>query len=554
MLLMVSVSVFVQNGMKNINQQKSNLDNNIKIKQFTKFLYENIDYIDKSFPIKEFSSGILFKVNKNYDKWWFAYIWETQINNFFCSAGSDFPQTKHIIIKNFVPFEWENWDIFNWKNFNSWSVSTNMFAWLVDSNSWILIWPTDIAFDLKIYISDTLWNSVYFTTPNDKTKYKKIVWNEIFWDEFEEWTNWTWIYLNNPTWLEVIDNKLLISDTLNDRILYLDLSDNKIYTFLWREDWLKEPTWLYYDSSNATLYISNSWKKEILAYSSTWAFQNSLNINFKAKNSFTANKVVFTFLNDSSGNIVITWPTNTWSFIFPSWQNVDFLTWSENKLSYYFADYINGPSLYNWCNWNWIFLSEIGDFPYKISNCNVVSHTWNIYKWNILNTFASWIDYNIKINNLTWSNLDTTWVYYVNLEFFKNWNKVYWDYFPYYVKWDNNLFTKDDNTLRVLTWSFIYPTWIYKEWGNIVFNDFFKRKKFKINSDLSISENWSLTDFNFPSLALNSKIDTILSSPIKSSEIKYENNMANIYFDYYRNFECYGELWQNITKEFILKK
>ena len=68
MLLMVSVSVFVQNGMKNINQQKSNLDNNIKIKQFTKFLYENIDYIDKTFPIKEFSSGILFKLNKNYDK------------------------------------------------------------------------------------------------------------------------------------------------------------------------------------------------------------------------------------------------------------------------------------------------------------------------------------------------------------------------------------------------------------------------------------------------------------------------------------------------------
>ena len=66
-----------------------------------------------------------------------------------------------------------------------------------------------------------------------------VVWKEIAWDEFEDWVNWTDIYLNSPTWLASdFFDLLFISDTLNNRVLAYDTNSKKIYKLLDEKDWL----------------------------------------------------------------------------------------------------------------------------------------------------------------------------------------------------------------------------------------------------------------------------------------------------------------------------
>ena len=73
-----------------------------------------------------------------------------------------------------------------------------------------------------------------------------VVWKEVFWDYFLSWSLWTWIYLNNPTGLTYWNSKLFISDTSNNRVLYL--SWNLIYPLLDINDWIYQPKWLYFDN------------------------------------------------------------------------------------------------------------------------------------------------------------------------------------------------------------------------------------------------------------------------------------------------------------------
>gem|GEM_PF-6900986 len=68
MMLMLSVSIFVQNGIKNLTTQKSTLDNDVKIKDFIKSIYETTNSYDNSFQNQNLTSGALFKINKTFDK------------------------------------------------------------------------------------------------------------------------------------------------------------------------------------------------------------------------------------------------------------------------------------------------------------------------------------------------------------------------------------------------------------------------------------------------------------------------------------------------------
>ncbi len=564
MLLMLAVSIFVGNWIKNITNQKTSLENDTKVKDFTKVVYENLSSLDKYFWVINVNSWVLFKVNKNYDRGGFSFIWSGSFLNYYCLSWSENWKeiTSHIFLKTFLPFEWESWDIFNianW-NFNSGWINTNMFSWIIIKwwiSTWILVWPTDVVFNWPTgFVADTLWHSIYSFNIWTLNNFKKLVWKEVFWNEFSDWDYWTGVFLNNPTWLEYAliwwTGFLFISDTLNDRILYQNLWDNKIYKLLWREDGLKEPTWIYYNASSSTLYIANSGKKQILSYSSSWSFVSNVNLNFTPKNDISwINKFEFSFLYASWViNPTITTTINTWSFSFiniTSWEDL-YEIWTSNTWTYHFVNYSVIDTLQAWCvagqyqiiAWN----------PIKCTN----AWTWRIWTYQNKN-FTWWNNYQISISGV-WpqANFSNTWAYYVGLKLL-SWSiikKSY--YFPYFSVWDNNFFTKNDNILKILTWGLWYPTWIYWSWSNLVYNDFLSRKRIEITKTWSFVSSTNLNAFDFSALNINSTNDSILYTPVKNYDFTFVNNLLNIYINYYKNFSCYSDENQNQLRELILKK
>jgi hypothetical protein len=248
-------------------------------------------------------------------------------------------------------------------------------------------------------------------------------------------------------------------------------------------------------------------------------------------------------------------PTSTGNIIFSSsMQNEDFLTWSANKLSYYFSDYFTKIATNYSCTWNGYFLSWSIDTPLKISWCS--TGTWDLYSRNLYKTFTWWIDNQISVTNISPpANFSNTGAYYIKLDFL-SWSTLQQSYyFPYFSKWDNNIFTKWDNIIKVLTWWLWYPTWIYASWSDLVYNDFTKREWVMITKIWNFLLSWALTSLDFSKLALNNYTDIILYTPIKNYDIKYDStSLLNIYFNYYKNFSCYSDENKSNVKEFILKK
>ncbi len=556
MILMLSISVFVQNWIKNLTLQQNIIQNDIEIKDFTKAIYENLDFWNKLMTWAKTISWIYFRTTKNFDYWWFSYLWEKSFSWFYCNQTWANLNTTHLILKNFIPFEWEWWDIFSWYNFNNWWIITNIFSWSINWFTWGLFWPTWVAFWAwnDVYISDTFSHNILkFDKSNVSDWWVKIAWTWIFWDDFSGWTYWTWIFLNNPTWLSYSTIwstwYLFISDTLNDRILYLNTSNYKIYKILWRDDWLSEPTWLYYNDSEKTMYISNSWLWEILTYSATWSFNNSINLEFRALNTEIINKIQFEFIYESwSINPSISTPSQISNFNFSwitPWEDLT-ETWSNN-LIYHFVTYSASEILIWWCiSWKYMMLWLN---PIKCTN------TWTWIIWTHEDkSIISWNNYTININNITWTNFSNIWNYYIKM------NLIHWStlldsyYFPYFTKWDNDIFSRQWNTLKILTWWLWYPTWIYPSWTNLKFNDFLQRNTIEISKTWSFIWFSALSLFNFENLPINKIKDIILKTPISSYDFSIVNNLINIYIKYYKNYSCFWDESINSTKELIFKK
>nr|MDD3720406.1 hypothetical protein [Candidatus Gracilibacteria bacterium] len=561
MILMLSVSLFVQDGIKNITNQKSSLQNDVKIKEFTKNIYETLSFANKSFKITNLNSGVLLKIDKNYDKGGFSYIGETVLNKFYCDSGSDSENTRHITIKSFIPFEGLGGDIFAGTNYNNGGITTNLFSGTINNLTGILLGPSDIALGIGniAYVSDTLGNSVYeFNKVPSPNSFKKIVGKDVFGNDFLDGNYGTGIFLNSPTGLSFSTiggtGFLFISDTLNDRILYLDTSNNKIYKLLSREDGLHEPTGIYYDDGIKALYIANSGKKEIIKYSSDGNFINSASINFTPTKDITnTNKLEFSFIfSTGTTNPNLTSPTSTGDIIMPpALKNEDFLTLNTNKLTYYFVKYdgpdvsesncISSPSYVIGTSGNPIYCTMIG------------TGTTSTYQNK---TFLKGTNYQITINNISGASFSNTGTYYIKLNFLYGTNVKKTYYFPYFTIGDNDIFSKDDNTMKILTGSLGYPTGIYPTGVNLNFNDFLNREKIKINKGGNHISSTTLTSMNFESIPKNKYTDTVLFTPIKSYDIKFDavNNLLNIYINYYKNYSCYGDENINSTKDFILKK
>lgn len=537
-VLMISVSIFVSSGMKNIADEQKILQNSSDFSDFSFHLQNSFNYSSSWKTLEVFSSWVLFKRNSFFGEGWFTYIWAIEQDEFYCASWSEDTITNHAIIKTFVPFE-EQWE--------------DMFA-LGD----IFTASSDTSDTYTSYALD----HVVKNSAGDI-----IVWKWVYWDKFIDWSNWTDIYLNNPTGLayDSVNSILYISDTLNNKVLYYDVASSKIYKLLDEFDWLLEPTWLYFN--NNKLYIANSWRGEILEYSSPSVVPtNEITINFAPEAWFTANKFEVELLTWSINGPDISLSSSegryeSTNFNLSFWDWDYYSTWFLNKISYYFNNYVNLKSnTWDYNMWSCISSTKYylwtNDTPEKEVITCITASTWSIkvYNWDLTKNFNSTVDYSIKISNIIW-DLSASWVYYSKLSFFDSWTKKYEGYFPYFVQWDNDLTTTWDNTLIVVASWFNYPTWIGpNNASTILVNDFIDRIEYKVNiTNWNMINNNSLNSFDFWSLNYNSESDNILKTPLKSLLVDYTDSLLTVFLKYYKNYNCYN-LDDNAERSYILKK
>ena len=538
---MLWVSVFVSSGMKNIADEQRILKNSWDFSDFSLKLQNTFNYTSSWTYLNNLSpTEVLFKRWQYFNDGWFSYIWDLSIDwnidvdNWFCLSWSEDTITNHIIIKTFVPFE-EAWE----DMFSDWY--DKIFSW----NAWVS------------FKSDALNHTVLNWT-------NIIVWKWIYWDKFEEWALWKDIFLNNPTWLayDAPNNRLYISDTLNNRVLYYDIGSQRIYKLLDDSDWLLEPTWLAYDTLNNRLYISNSWRWEILEYSSPSILVNpNLNVKFSLDSTIpNINNFEVEFLTWvlSAQLPNSNWTNNIWNFTF-NWINkyIDFSTWSTNKISYYFSDYSSNISdtwdIFMWsCSaWTKYYLNWSTPERETISCITWSTGSTRVDDWNRFNSIDDLDEITISWITPLFSN---TWSYFVKLSLF-NWVvKVSEKYFSYFVQWDDDLTTPWDNTLIVISTGFNYPTWINVSWANLQINDFIDRKikTIAIADGSSISDSL-LSPFNFWSLDYIPETDYILKTPLKSLAFDYTGNHLTMLLKYYKNYNCYN-LDDNAERSYLIKK
>lgn len=509
MILMVWVGIFVGGGISNLTQQEKIIDNSSKFKDFENNLTSLFSRIDTSSWFIQTSSWFIAKQYKEFDKWWFAYVWYETLSWVYCQNDSNSPdldpETEHIFTKNFIPFE-EQWE----------DIFTN--SWVILTASW---WTSYISYQYEHVVKNSVWNI--------------IVWKWVFWNEFIEWWNWTWVYLNSPTWLASNGwDILFISDTLNNRVLAYDTSNNKIYKLLDKSDWLDEPTGLYYDNAEKALYIANSKAWEILKYSSDISPDKNLFLSFEIdKNINSLKKLEISFYDLISS---VTKPDNTSDFSF-TWLTTytDYLTGSSNKLTYWFSDFANNFGTQTWvaCSNNYTtFYEDVWDMVREdMTWCNGSTWSLNKYKSNTFQNLNNWDAISISTNiDLAWTWFTNTWSYYVDLKLI--WDETFQKYLPIFIVGDWNLLTKDDNVLSVYASGLNYPTWIWKSW--------------------TIQSNQFL-DWTYGNLSFDSKNDYKLETPISSLDFDYSSQLLNLDLKYYKQYNCYNTE-QKVERSFMLKK
>jgi len=485
MILMISVGIFVNNWMLNIINQKKIIENTNNLTEFISKIHTSINLMSSwTFQPQKTASWIIFKRAQNLWEWGFSYIWEMNSTDnsdwdwIYCLSWSEDTNTRHLVLKNFIPFEEENEDIFTDYDLILKSKLTGQFQ----------------SFQ-KEHVIKKSWNI--------------IIWKWIFWNKFEEWASWKDIYLNSPTWLAKKWNILFISDTLNNRILYYKISDDKIYTLLDESDWLNEPTWLYYNDTEKALYIANSWNWEILKYSSKSDSQWTITLTGITQNNI--NKIEISFFNKDWILQNINNPNKN-DITFTSLSKWDDYLEKNNKLIYYFITYWISQ-FQTECNVTGEILSSSWN-PINCTDTNWTTWTWQSSTLNNKN-FSNW---DIKIINI--NNLTNNWNYYINLKLFNNSTEKYSEYFPYFTKSDNNILTPDDNKLEIIESWLNYPTWLWWNW-TIQHNDF-----------------WNHT-FN-TSIFQEHSSDIILKTPINYLNTTINNWLVTLFLKYYKKYNCYN--------------
>ncbi len=510
MILMTSIWVFISSWMSNIAFQQKILSDN---QSFTAHLWDIQELVSDSTHIAfSGSTGVLLKSTQNFDTWWYTYLWTKTITDNYCQE-LDTRNTTHLFTSNFIPYE-EIWEDIN-----------STFSDI--ENSDITIWWIT-------YRSNTKNHQIL-----DSTNSVTVVWKDIFWNKMSEGSVWTGVFLNSPTWMVEVDSKLVFSDTLNNRILYL--SWGLVYTLLDEKNWLQEPTWLAY--SWGTLYISNSAKWEILKFSSVEQTVNpDLEIFFTPDVDFDADRFSVSIhwwsvtLDSSMDKSNFTLVTDS--------NSDDNITVLWNVLNYYYISSFTAESAQSSCAW-----TEFEEAWGNLIQCTQ-SWTWTVANMDT-NTFNAWTDYWINITNvlplLTGENH-----YYVSLDFHDWATLSYSEKFPYFTQWDWDIFTKDDNILEIFTGGLLYPTWLWFNGWNLIVNTFEDRKEQEF--DLTWNYVWDSPLIGFSESVFNNYPEfSILDNPIKDIIIDTTGNFLNLKLDYYKFLNCFNSD-EKVEKTLLLKK
>lgn len=465
MILMTSIWVFVNSWMSNIFLQQKSLENASNINNFVKNIYENFSWIEKDKDYQFFSDNwILFKSEQNLNTWWFTYIWIDQIPWYYCSdPNSEDINTNHIFIKNFIPFI-ENTD------------SINNYKSILLSNEVSLNWVNYKTIQKRNIVVDNYDNIV--------------IWKEIFWDDFISGWSWTGTQLNSPTWIASDWDVLYVSDTLNNRILYM--SGSKIYKLLDSNDWLDEPTGLYYNNIDNYLLVSNSWLWEVLKITSeqnTIAPDKTFNFSWISENDIS--RIYINFFKDWSPENIESISMNNNNFEFWSFDSTDdIIRKNKNTVEYNFREKI--------LNSSWVVV-------------------WYSNKKIDFNQSA---DYQLSLDWLNW--FTSEWNYSIEVIIWESIINMY-----YFTQWDEKIYTSNDNKIEVIHNGLDYPNWIWWE---------------------SLSE---INEFDVTSISkmtIDKEYDTILRSPIKELDISINSSdLITFIAKYYKNYNCYN-IDQNESK------
>lgn len=445
-ILMLSVGAFVTSWMKNITLQKMILNNK---DEYIWIFGDFNEIFSDNFEIIDFTQTWWIKVKSLYNSWKpmiYELILKTQ--TWECE-NDDTIKTNYLELKNYNPFV----------------LNSSIYSWS--------------------YIKHEIYS---WTT--------KIVWNQIFWDNLSDWMNANTAYLNNPAWIANWEWKIFISDSGNNRILYL--SWTKLYNLVDYKYDIYNPTWILYDS---WLYILNSWKKELLYLSSNPWTNKPIDISFDAENSFTFDQISLKVLD----NFTINWSYNTWSF-----------------------------------NFVWM-TKNIWDTTWVFSNSLIYNFTWS---QNI--TFPN--TYKIEIPSFSGTFWEL-WNYYIKLSFLNWWSLVKEKYFPYQINGDNYITTLFDDDFLILSWVLVGNyTDLSLSGTDLLLKDYISWEYLKLSNTWSFIWTWVLS--NIPDFESITKTYGI---KIKDLNIEKNWNLLNIKIEYYKNFSCIDET-QNIIKTILFKK
>ena len=536
-ILMVSVWVLISGWIANITRQEKVIKESSNYREFLKNAFSVFSSVSKKFDPIITSSWVLLKTNQIYDNIWFSFIWVEKKDSYYCSwAWVDSTITNHLEIKHFLPFEevWE--DIFS-------DFSKTLYS---NSNGFKAFYKNNIITDSSLNI---------------------IIWKKwIFWDKI--WEYWTWTLLNSPTGIayDSTHKLLFISDTWNDRILVYNNDSSspdykKIYKLLDSKDWLDEPTWLAF--YNRVLYIANSWAWKIFAYHSKSSANKKMNLNFKINKNINNLKNVKIEVFDNIDSITKPDSTSQFSFSWITKKSSDYLTWSNNKLTYWFSDFWDNFETQNnkhcFSNYTKYYESWWDIIKEEIQDCSWWPFwTWTLKKYrslyfqNISSGTNIWIS---TIVNFDWNDFTQTWAYYVKLTL--SWaSDSYKNYFPFFINWDNDFFTRKDNSLEVISKDFKYPTWLKIVSWKLKVVDFLDRKVYKMDLDWTHKTQVSILNwFNFSKIPFDKTKDFILDLPIKNISANYDNTKKyfSLKVDYYKKYNCYN-LDDKIKRTLIFTK
>lgn len=529
-IIMTSIWVFINSWLRNIFIQEKNISSSLSINNFFYELKNTLDKFEKNYKIS--TNNIIFKRETEYNQWGFSFIWTTKKTD-FCE---NWIQTDHIFIKNFIPTWNDNFEIVNW-DFKSNQKENKVF--------------------------DLNWNT--------------IIWKDIFWNE-EIW-NWKNFYLNWPTWLAQIWDKLYISDSLNNRILEYDIQKKFISVLFWKESWINLPIKLLADWKK--LLIENAWNSEILAYSLD---TKKINPEFTfEKNFFNFNKITLTFSKNNVDNKIFDLTEkNQININWKIYQKEKSETKIIFKIKEKDEEFTKIWTLENW----------------KVKYEHYVKVRWKPQKTNFEKNFDEIKNSVIKIEKIITYNqaeedlekiydikVSTTEgsssLHYREISSMKN---IFYANRKYYQKVIKQTKLFDDSSIEEKFFE-IDEIWLKKISFNI--SDFFQNEnllwewsfhlKLQLKQDekdifsseeilvyktnvlkLEKNNSWILNVFDVKNpwtINYDKNHDIILDIPIKNLEISQNWDFINLILKYYRSFDCYDpDLNEKKLNTLILKK